>query len=100
MAFIRKDWMFYDKQGRIIQAHSESMLVNLSKVRITFCIHKNRQNGQTITVVVDPKNPAICPVRNAYKIYLHSIWLGQPDDFPMGVFVNPQPTRDQEVFDW
>ena len=70
MAFIRKDWIFYDKQGRIIQEHSKAMLVNLSKVRITFCIQKNRQNGQTITVVADPKNPAICPVRNAYMIYL------------------------------
>jgi len=66
------------------------MLVNLSKVRITFRIQKNRQNGQTITVVADPKNPAICPVRNAYMIYLRSIRLGQPDDLPMGVFTNAQ----------
>jgi len=93
MAFIRKDWIFYNNQGRIVQAHSEAMLVNLSKVRITFRIQKNRQNGQTITVVAEKKTPAICPVRNAYMIYLRSIRLGQPDDLPMGVFANAQGVK-------
>ena len=90
MAFIRRDWTFYDKRGNVILQHSEAMLVDLGKVRITFRIQKNRQNGQTITVVADLKHPEICPVRNAYLIYLRSIRLQQPDDSPMGVFLNKQ----------
>ena len=58
--------------------------------RRSFRIKKNRQNDQTITVVADPKNPAICPVRNAHMIYLRLIRLGQPGDLPMGVFTNKQ----------
>lgn len=90
MAFIRQDWTFYDKNGNVILHHSEAMLVVLGKVRIKFRIQKNRQNGQTITVVADLKHPEICPVRNAYLIYLRSIRLLQPDESPMGIFVNKQ----------
>ena len=40
------------------------------KMKITFRIQKNWQNGQSITFAADDKNTPICPVRSAYKIFL------------------------------
>jgi hypothetical protein len=58
------------------------------KLKITFRIQKNRQNGQSITA--DDKHPQICPVHSAYRIFLHAKQLGQSYNQPMGVFVNKQ----------
>jgi hypothetical protein len=58
------------------------------KLKMTFRIQKNRQNGQSITLVFDVAHPDICPVRAAYRIYLRAKRLGQSDSEPMGVFVN------------
>ncbi len=51
-------------------------------------MQKNRQNGQTITLVADDAHPNICPVQAAYRIYLRAKRLGQLVSKPMGVFVN------------
>jgi hypothetical protein len=66
----------------------ESILEQPKKLKITFRIQKNRQNGQSISFVADDKHPDICPVRSAYKILLRAKRLGQSDTQPMGVFVN------------
>jgi hypothetical protein len=66
----------------------ESILEQPKKLKITFRIQKNCQNGQSITFVADDKHPHICPVRSAYKILLRAKRLGQSDTQPMGVFVN------------
>ena len=87
-AFVRADWTFYDKKGRIIVIHGEAKFDSLGKCRVIFRIQKNRQNGQKLTFRADPKHPEICPARAAYRIYLRSICLGQSDNEPMGVFVN------------
>jgi hypothetical protein len=58
------------------------------KLKITFWIQKNRQNGQSITLVANNEHPDICPVRAAYRIYLHAKRLGQSESEPMAVFVN------------
>jgi hypothetical protein len=60
------------------------------KLKVTFRIQKNRENGQSITLAADDKNHHICPVRAAHRIYLRAKHLGQSDDQPMGVFVNHQ----------
>ncbi len=60
------------------------------KLKVTFRIHKNCENGQSITLAADDKNHHICPVHAAYQIYLRAKRLGQSDDQPMGVFVNHQ----------
>jgi len=59
-----------------------------AKLKMTFRIQKNRQNGQSITLVSDDTHFDICPARAAHRIYLRAKNLGQSDSEPMGVFVN------------
>jgi hypothetical protein len=63
-AFVPTDWKFYDKDGVTINVHplSEDVHVFPTKLRVTYRIHKNRQNGQSITLVTDNIHPDICPV--------------------------------------
>jgi hypothetical protein len=51
-------------------------------------IQKNRQNGQSITLVADNAHQDICPVRAACRIFLRAKKLGQSDSEPIGVFIN------------
>ncbi len=89
-AFLLTDWIFYDENGRIIRDHPscEEAHPSPKKMKITFQIQKNRQNGQSITLISDDNHPDICPVRAAYKIFLQSRRLGQTDKQPMAVLVN------------
>ena len=89
-AFIPTDWKFYDSSGAIIRIHTlkGDLQEFPKKVKVTFRIQKNRQNGQSITLVADDDHPDICPVQAAYRIFLRSKRLGQSDSEPMGVFVN------------
>jgi hypothetical protein len=89
-AFIWNDWRFYNSKGCTIKIHNlKSKLQEFStKLKITFQIQKNRKNGQSITLVADDAHPNICPVRAAYRIYLHAKRLGQSDSEPMGIFLN------------
>ncbi len=88
-AFLPTDWIFYDENGRVIRDHpSGEARPSPKKMKITFQIQKNRQNGQPITLISDDSHPNICPVRAAYKIFLQSKRLGQTDKQPMAVFVN------------
>lgn len=89
-AFIPTDWKFYHSKGRVINVHSlhGEPKEFPTKLKITFRIQKNRQNGQSITLVADNDHVSICPVRAAYRIFLRSKRLGQLDSEPMAVFVN------------
>jgi hypothetical protein len=88
-AFLPMDWIFYDKNNRIIRKHPSGGVITLQKkMKVTFRIQKNRQNGQLITIVLDDDHPDLCPVRAAYKIFLRAKRLCQTDDEPMAVFVN------------
>jgi hypothetical protein len=58
------------------------------KMKVTYQIQKNRQNGQSITLVSDDDHPDICPVRAAYRILLRAKRLGQSNSQPMAIFVN------------
>jgi hypothetical protein len=70
-AFLPTDWIFYDKNNRIIRKHPLGrVLTLLKKMKVTFRIQKNGQNGQSITIVLDDDHPDLCPVRAAYKIFL------------------------------
>jgi hypothetical protein len=90
-AFVSSDWKFYNEKGRLMMVHSLDDLADLpKKMKPTFRIQKNHQNGQSITFVMDDKRPHICPVRKAFQIYLQAKHLGQLDDQPMGIFVNHQ----------
>ena len=61
-----------------------------AKMKLTFRIQKNRQNGQSISFVADNKHSDICPVCTAYQIFLRAKCLGQSNDQPMGIFTNHQ----------
>jgi hypothetical protein len=89
-AFIPTDWTYYDSSGAIMNIHLLTSLVQVHPVRlkVTYQIQKNRQNGQCITLVANNDHPDICPVRAAYRIFLHAKRLGQLDSQPMAVFVN------------
>jgi hypothetical protein len=88
-AFLPTDWIFYDENGRVIRDHpSGEACPSPKKMKKTFQIQKNRQNGQSMTLISDDNHPDICPVRAAYKISLQSKRLGQTDKQPMATFVN------------
>jgi hypothetical protein len=89
-AFIPTDWTFYDSSGAIMNIHPLTSLVQVhpARLKVTYQIQKNRQNGQCITLVADNNHPDICPVRAAYRIFLRAKRLGQSDSQPMAVFVN------------
>ena len=87
-AFTRRNWIFYDKQGNKIVNHGEHVFDILGKLKVTFHVHKNRQNGQKITLVADTAHVDINAVHAAYRISLRSIRLDQSDEQSMGVLIN------------
>jgi hypothetical protein len=90
-AFVSSDWKFYDDNGCLMLVHSLDGLGDPpKKMKLTFRIQKNRQNGQSIPFAANDKHPHICLVRALYRIYLRAKRLGQPDDQLMGIFVNHQ----------
>jgi hypothetical protein len=83
-AFVSSDWKFYNSRGRLIIDPMEIP----KKLKMTFRIQKNRQNGQSITLVAYDAHHDICLVRAAHCIFLRAKKLDQSDSEPMGVFVN------------
>jgi hypothetical protein len=65
-AFIANDWKFYDKKGKVVNASCPISMP--TKVKVPFRIQKNRQNGQSVTIVSDNNHPDICPVRAMQRI--------------------------------
>ena len=62
-AFLPTDWIFKNEKGCLVKIQAlDGNTVAPSKVKITFRIQKNRQNGQAITIAADNDNPTICPV--------------------------------------
>jgi hypothetical protein len=63
-AFVPTDWKFYDKDGVTINDYPLSKDVQAfpTKLQVTYRIQKNRQSGQSITLVSDNNHPDICPV--------------------------------------
>ena len=67
-AFIPTDWKFFNEKGRLMTADDllEGDKAMPKKLKVTFRIQKNRENGQSITLAADNKNHLICPVRAAH----------------------------------
>jgi hypothetical protein len=63
-AFIPTDWKSYNNKGGLIRTHNlkGDPRAYPNKLKITFKIQKNRQNGQSITLVADNAHPEICLV--------------------------------------
>ncbi len=88
-AFTPLDWIVYDKNNAIInETNTANQPMLLQKVKVTFQIQKNRQNGQSITLKANNKHPEICPVRAVYRILQRAKRLGQDNNIPLGVFIN------------
>jgi hypothetical protein len=67
-SFIPLDWKIYNNKGQLVIDPMEVP----AKLNMTFRIQKNRQNGQSITLVADDTHLDICPVRAAHPIYLRA----------------------------
>jgi hypothetical protein len=66
-AFVSSDWKFYDYNGCLMMVHSLNGFADLpKKMKLTFRIQKNCQNGQSITFAANDKHPHICPVHTVY----------------------------------
>ncbi len=82
--FIAKDFIFYNKKKHVVKKLNNDSLQQACFVKITWCIQKNRKNGQLITLAAEIFWPDICPVRNA--LVLRAKRLNQPDDMPVAVY--------------
>ena len=88
-AFTPLDFIIYDKNNPIInETNTVNQLTVLQKVKVTFQIQKNRENGQSITLKADKKHPEICPVRAVHRILQQAKRLGQDDNQPLGIFIS------------
>jgi hypothetical protein len=68
------------KNGHVIKKIDDSSLDLATSVQITWCIQKNRQNGQKIKLSAVMKNPAICPIWGALRMVMRAQRLAQPDN--------------------
>ena len=64
----------------------ETSLDMADVVRITWCIQKNQQNGQTITLSRDKIFPILCSVRCVARMILRAKRLKQPNSMPVGCY--------------
>ncbi len=85
-AFIANDFIFYNEKKCVVKDLNEDSLQQARFIKITWCIQKNRQNSQSITLVAEIDQPKICPVRSAMRLVLQAKWLNQPDDMPVRVY--------------
>jgi hypothetical protein len=86
-AFIANDFQFIDANGQVITELSDASIEHINRVRITWCIQKNCQNNQNITLPCDKTNPTICPVLAALPLVLRARRLSQPDSMPMACYL-------------
>ena len=64
---LNSDWSFFNEKGQLLTTDSlEETHVTPKKLKVTFRIQKNRENGQSNTLIANDKNHHICPVRAAY----------------------------------
>jgi hypothetical protein len=85
-AFIANNFIFYDKKKHIVKDLNKDSLQRAGFVKITWLIQKNRQNGQSITLVAEIDPPKNCPVCSMMQLVLWAKWLNQPDDMPVMVY--------------
>ncbi len=89
-AFLPTDWKFYNQKGNVMHVHplNDDICTFPKKMKVAYQIQKNRQNGQSITLVSDDDHPDICPVCATYRIFLQAKHLGQSNSQPMAIFIN------------
>ncbi len=60
-AFIANNFIFYDEKKRIVKDLNKDSLQQARFIKISWRIHKNRQNGQSITLAAEIDQPKVCP---------------------------------------
>jgi hypothetical protein len=86
-AFTANDFCFFDKNNQAITELSNDSINRVDRVCITWRIQKNRQNNQTITLLSDKANTAICPVLASLRLVLRARCLLQPDSMPVACYL-------------
>jgi hypothetical protein len=71
-AFTANDFQFFDKNSQLILELSDISIKVVDRVCITWRIQKNCQNNQTVTLLSDKTNTAICPVLAALRLVLRA----------------------------
>jgi len=85
-AFTADDFVFYDRSGHTLTLTDDASLNRAHKVKITWRIQKNRQNGQKITISGEKTCLTVCPVRAAGRMVLRARRLSQPGDMPVACY--------------
>jgi hypothetical protein len=86
-AFTANDFCFFDKNSHAITELSDNSIDRVNRLRITWRIQKNRQNNQTISLLFDKANTAICLVLAALRLVLRAHRLLQPDSMPVACYL-------------
>jgi hypothetical protein len=85
-AFTANNFQFFDKNSQDITELSDTSIEVINRVCITWRIQKNCQNNQTVTLLSDKTNTAICPVLTALRLVLTAHCLSQPDSMPVACY--------------
>jgi hypothetical protein len=85
-AFPANDFHFFDKNDQVITKLSDASIEVINRVHITWRIQKNCQNNQTVTLLSDKTNTAICPVLDALHLVLRAHCLSQLDSMPVACY--------------
>jgi hypothetical protein len=85
--FIANNFQFINANGQVITKFSDASIEVVDRVCITWCIQKNRQNNQKITLLCNKTNPTICPILAALHLVLRARRLSQPDSMPVACYL-------------
>jgi hypothetical protein len=86
-AFTANDFCFFDKNSQAITELSADSIDRVDRVCITWCIQKNCQNNQMVTLLSDKANTAICPILAALRLVLRAHRLSQLDLMPVACYL-------------
>ncbi len=86
-AFTVNDFQFFDKNSQIITELSDASIEVVNRVRIIWHIQENCQNNQTVTLLSDKTNTAICPVLATLRLVLRARCLLQLDSMPVACYL-------------
>jgi hypothetical protein len=86
-AFTANDFQFFDKNSQVITKSSDTSIEAVNRVRTTWRIQKNCQNNQTVTLLSEKTNTAICPILAALCLVLRARCLLQLDSMPVACYL-------------
>jgi hypothetical protein len=85
-AFAANDFVFSNKNSKVLKKIDNSSLILAASIQITWRIQKKHQNSQKIKLSADTKNPAICLIQGALQMVMRAPRLAQPDDMPVACY--------------